>query len=656
MTATRDFLESTSNEFNQALIRAKEAVTDQKSLRIATRCRQVLEDAWTKYNTAYAQYAAKLKEPATKAEAQGVWLGEMRSYEVALDALEEYLEDQQGEPGNAQGDTAVLLAKEAVAAAVQEAVRRQGSLDAQLSKEMNTKQAAFLQEEIARMRRDLGNKLQAAYAGLIQASADADKVKAAKERAAELTEVNKKLDESLEVLRQQVRVEERATAPRADYIAESVTAAVDEDEDVDVDVNVDEVNMDEVNVDEVNVDEVNMYKVNVDEVNMNEVNKKSTMYEDSGEVCGVKEEMSKGKSFEIEAKVEVNKKSEEVVMAKPPEVPQRFDVPPKVQAEEFGMEEVKKFEDDEDETGKKKKKGAAAEKVEMTKESEAGVEVKKEKGSKRKSEENLEKHEAHKDGVDEKTSAEEAETPTISAKKKKSKKSKHGEGEAASNVAKKNQDSATKKVPAQDDENQAEAPKKKKSKKTKQVEVEQIGAKDVKGARQVWEPGEEVDILAGVQHRSNVALLLMLLLGKTSTGDLDSTAIEDKEDKFTRRAALIDKLERDWWQMWYTQCFNSLFPFPKWRHAMQNLKVGDIVLFGSDNKVGKGDYRLARVCDVNLDDDGLARDVIVEYRPRRGAKGLPYTTKNLEKKKLPIQRLVLIQPVEAGTVIDKSQE
>ena len=446
MTATRDFLEATSNEFNQAVIRAKEAVTGQKSARIATRCRQVLEDAWTKYNTAYAQYAAKLKEPATKAEAQGVWLGEMRSYEVALDALEEYLEDQQGEPGNAQGDTAVLLAKEAVAAAVQEAVRRQGSLDAQLSKEMNTKQAAFLQEEIARMRRDLGNKLQAAYAGLIQASADADKVKAAKERAAELTEVNKKLDESLEVLRQQVRVEERATAPRADYIAESVTAAVDEDEDVDVDVNVDEVNMDEVNVDEVNVDEVNMYKVNVDEVNMNEVNEESTMYEDSGEVCGVKEEMSKGKSFEIEAKVEVNKKSEEVVMAKPPEVPQRFDVPPKVQAEEFGMEEVKKFEDDEDETGKKKKKGAAAEKVEMTKESEARVEVKKvemtkesearvevkkvettkesgarvevkkEKELKRKGEENLERHEAQKDGVEEKTSAEEAETSTGSPK------------------------------------------------------------------------------------------------------------------------------------------------------------------------------------------------------------------------------------------------
>ena len=89
---------------------------------------------------------------------------------------------------------------------------------------------------------------------------------------------------------------------------------------------------------------------------------------------------------------------------------------------------------------------------------------------------------------------------------------------------------------------------------------------------------------------------------------------------------------------------------------MQNLKVGDIVLFGADNKVGKGEYRLARVCDVNLDADGLVRDATVEFRPRRGPRGLLYTSKNLEKKKLPVQRLVLIQPIEAGTVTTKSQE
>merc|ERR1719474_1495282 len=105
-------------------------------------------------------------------------------------------------------------------------------------------------------------------------------------------------------------------------------------------VNEDEVNVDEVNVDEVNMDEVNMGEVNVDEVNVNEVNEESAMIEDSGEVCGVKEEMSKGKSLEIEAKVEVKEESEEVVTAKPPDVLLRFDSTATVQVEEFGMKEV----------------------------------------------------------------------------------------------------------------------------------------------------------------------------------------------------------------------------------------------------------------------------------------------------------------------------
>ena len=103
MTATRDFLEATSNELNQAVLRAKEAVTDEKLLRIATRCQQVLEDAWIKHNAAHALYASKLKEPALKAESQAIWLGEMRSYEAALDSLEEYLENLQEEQGAGPG-------------------------------------------------------------------------------------------------------------------------------------------------------------------------------------------------------------------------------------------------------------------------------------------------------------------------------------------------------------------------------------------------------------------------------------------------------------------------------------------------------------------------------------------------------------------------
>ena len=73
---------------------------------------------------------------------------------------------------------------------------------------------------------------------------------------------------------------------------------------------------------------------------MNKVNEDSSVYEDSGEVCGVKEEMSKDKSLEIKAKVEVNEKSEEVVTAKPPDVLQRFDFTAKAQVEILDAKEA----------------------------------------------------------------------------------------------------------------------------------------------------------------------------------------------------------------------------------------------------------------------------------------------------------------------------
>merc|ERR1719357_1342541 len=115
----------------------------------------------------------------------------------------------------------------------------------------------------------------------------------------------------------------------------------------------DEVNMDEVNMDEVNMNEVNMNEVNVNEVNVNEVNQESTLNEESGEVCDGKEGISKGKSLDIEAKMEVNEKSKEVVTANPPDVLQRFDFAAKVQVEESGIKEEKNLKDDKKVEGKK---------------------------------------------------------------------------------------------------------------------------------------------------------------------------------------------------------------------------------------------------------------------------------------------------------------
>ena len=78
-----------------------------------------------------------------------------------------------------------------------------------------------------------------------------------------------------------------------------------------------------------------------------------------------------------------------------------------------------------------------------------------------------------------------------------------------------------------------------------------------------------------------------------------------------------------------------------------NLTPGDIVLVGWEAKMGKGQYRLARVKEVEKDEKGLVRTATVEMRPRDSReKSLPYRSKVLYTMRVAIQRLVLICPIE----------
>ena len=140
----------------------------------------------------------------------------------------------------------------------------------------------------------------------------------------------------------------------------------------------------------------------------------------------------------------------------------------------------------------------------------------------------------------------------------------------------------------------------------------------------------------------------LLLLGRTSTGPLETTQLEEEEDRFSKRASFIAELEGIWWSMWYRQCFDSLLPYRKWKERTQNLIVGDIALLGWEEKLGKGHYRLCRVVEVELDPTSLVRTVVVEFRPKtdRGP-SLPYKSKGLERKRVSVQHLVLICPVES---------
>ena len=71
-----------------------------------------------------------------------------------------------------------------------------------------------------------------------------------------------------------------------------------------------------------------------------------------------------------------------------------------------------------------------------------------------------------------------------------------------------------------------------------------------------------------------------------------------------------------------------------------------------EHKVGKADYRLCKVVEVEKDAKGLVRTVMVAMRPRDAReKSLPYKSKKLKNLKLAVQRLVLICPgIEARNI------
>ena len=91
--------------------------------------------------------------------------------------------------------------------------------------------------------------------------------------------------------------------------------------------------------------------------------------------------------------------------------------------------------------------------------------------------------------------------------------------------------------------------------------------------------------------------------------------------------------------MFYVQVFDAMMPFTKWKETKANLGVGDIVLMGYEPKLGKGQYRLARVSSVETDRKGQVRTVEIECLPKSSREAL-------EKKRVSVQNLVLISPKE----------
>ena len=107
------------------------------------------------------------------------------------------------------------------------------------------------------------------------------------------------------------------------------------------------------------------------------------------------------------------------------------------------------------------------------------------------------------------------------------------------------------------------------------------------------------------------------------------------------------ELETLWWNQWIKQALPYLAPFKRWRTEHRPVRVGDIVLVGYDNRMSKGDYRLARVLEVYPDVHNVVRTVKVGMRKRNQREPvMPYVAGQLDELRLGVQRLAVIYPIE----------
>ena len=104
--------------------------------------------------------------------------------------------------------------------------------------------------------------------------------------------------------------------------------------------------------------------------------------------------------------------------------------------------------------------------------------------------------------------------------------------------------------------------------------------------------------------------------------------------------------------------FSSLVPMQKWFFTRKNMKVGDVVLIQYEDKSKSGTFRLGVIIAVEEDRDGLVRTVTVQYSLLAD---LPVQDRLLyrgvkKKLRVPVQRLVLILPVEERNLSSKDDQ
>jgi len=142
-----------------------------------------------------------------------------------------------------------------------------------------------------------------------------------------------------------------------------------------------------------------------------------------------------------------------------------------------------------------------------------------------------------------------------------------------------------------------------------------------------------------------------LLLGRTGPRG-DPGTFDFKNYPYRRLRIIQTEVDR-FWRKWSQLAGPNLFVRTKWHTIHRNVAVGDVVWLADQNAL-RGQFRLARVIDVNTDRKGIVRDVYLRSFPSYPVATVKPAKKTQEySTKIPatvlhrdVRRIVVILPVE----------
>ena len=137
----------------------------------------------------------------------------------------------------------------------------------------------------------------------------------------------------------------------------------------------------------------------------------------------------------------------------------------------------------------------------------------------------------------------------------------------------------------------------------------------------------------------------MLLLGRSSSF---SPCMEFSEnERFSARLAYVSQVEQEWWDRWIRVVLPTLFSYKRWKVKQKNLEVGELVMLRYPGNY-KDDYCIAKVTAVHPSEDGLVRQVTVEYRKKNSRE-----VTEVYKSKPPISEKVAIHRLHRLHLVDE---